>query len=493
MDDASPASPHTTPALPMDASGALQKALAVNLHPAQYGSIVEIGAGQETARYFFRAGGAAGTVAKTMSAYDMTFSDAIYGRAPGGRYVSLARLERMLEHEYGLLIERLEGRRETDTTFFAYAATVAAQGFKHRSECHGWLGVRLQLTPGGPANDIVLHVRMLDDDARAQQEALGILGVNLIYGAFHYADAPEKLIESLADDVSGGASAGSDRIEIDMIEFRGPAFAACESRLLNLHLIRSWLTRAIMFDPDGRVVQPGEALRRKDVLAVRSNFRPVTRRHEDMIRAGVAAFAVQAGGDSEDILPVAEMTMATVMDGGDEVDNADFLARVDTLTALGYHVLVSDYLRYFRLRAFLRRYTQGRIGIVARLDNLRDIFNPEFYADLEGGILEAFGRLFCDRTSMYVYPGRATDGSLLTADNFEPDPKVHHIYRHLHEGGQILALTGANAATLDIDWRKVLPALRADEPGWAQQVPPVVAELIRNRGLFGFPGKKNGP
>jgi hypothetical protein len=292
MDDLNPGS-HPAPALLMEAPGALQKALAVNLHPAQYGSIVEIGAGQETARYFFRAGGAAGTVAKTMSAYDMTFSDAIYGRAPGGRYVSRARLGRMLEHEFGLLIERLEGRRESATTFFAYAATVAAQGYKHRSECHGWLGVRLQLTPGGPPNDIVLHVRMLDEDARAQQEALGILGVNLIYGAFNHADAPEKLIESLADDLSGGASAGSDRIEIDMIEFSGPAFAGCENRLLNLHLIRSWLTRAVMFDPDGHVVQPGEALRRKDVLAVRSNFRPVTRRHEDMIRAGVAAFAVQ--------------------------------------------------------------------------------------------------------------------------------------------------------------------------------------------------------
>lgn len=492
MDDLTPAAGHTPPAQLMEAPGALQKALAVNLHPAQYGSIVEIGAGQETARYFFRAGGAAGTVAKTMSAYDMTFSDAIYGRAPGGRYVSLARLERMLEHEYGLLIERLEGRRETETTFFAYAATVAAQGYKHRSECHGWLGVRLQLTPGGPPNDIVLHVRMLDEDARAQQEALGILGVNLIYGAFNLSATPEKLIESLADDLSGGAIAGSDRIEIDMIEFNGPAFAQCESRLLNLHLIRSWLTRAIMFNPEGHVVQPGEALRRKDVLAVRSNFRPVTRRHEDMFRAGIAAFATQTGGEREDVLPVAEMTMATVMEDGDQINNADFLARVDTLTALGYHVLVSDYLRYFRLRAFLRRYTQGCIGIVARLDNLRDIFSPEFYSDLEGGILEAFGRLFCDKTWMYVYPGRAADGSLVTADNFDPNPAVHHIYRHLYEGGQILALAGANEAVLEIDWRQVLPALRADAPGWARQVPPVVAELIRNRGLFGFP-RKEGP
>ncbi|HEY0675196.1 MAG TPA: hypothetical protein VGD25_03205 [Immundisolibacter sp.] len=492
MDDLTPAAGHTPPAQLMEAPGTLQKALAVNLHPAQYGSIVEIGAGQETARYFFRAGGAAGTVAKTMSAYDMTFSDAIYGRAPGGRYVSLARLQRMLEHEYGLLIERLEGRRDRETTFFAYAATVAAQGYKHRAECHGWLGLRLQLVPGGPSNDIVLHVRMLDEDARAQQEALGILGVNLIYGAFNRAATPEKLIDSLADDLSGGASAGSDRIEVDMIQFSGPAFAACENRLLNLHLIRSWLTRAVMFDPDGHVVQPGEALRRKDVLAVRSNFRPVTRRHEDMIRAGVGAFAAQAGSDSDDILPVAEMTMATVMDDGDQIDNADFLARVDTLTALGYHVLVSDYLRYFRLRAFLRRYTQGRIGIVARLDNLRDIFNPGFYADLEGGILEAFGRLFCDKTIMFVYPGRAADGRLITADDFVPSPDVQHIYRHLHEGGRIVALPGFNEGVLDIDWRKVLPAVREDAPGWALQVPPVVAELIRNRGLFGFPAQKAG-
>lgn len=480
MDSASPVGD------PLDrASGAIQKALAVNLNPAQYGSIVEIGAGQETARYFFRAGGAAGTVAKTMSAYDMTFSDAIYGRPVGGRYVSRARLGRMLDHEFGLLIERLEGRRDQDTTFFAYAATVTAQGFKHRQECHGWLGVRLQLAPNGPPNDIVLHVRMLDQDTRAQQEALGVLGVNLIYGAFYHAARPEKLIESLADDLSGGASAGSDRIEIDLIEFSGPAFAACENRLLNLHLIRSWLTRAVMFDPDGQVVQPGEALRRKDVLAVRSNFRPATRRHEDMFSAGLAAF----DGHAEDVLPVAEMTMATVMEDGDQVDNADFLARVDSLTALGYHVLVSDFLRYFRLRAFLRRYTQGRIGIVVRVDNLRDIFSPEFYSGLEGGMLEAFGRLFCDQTSMYVYPGRAADGSLVTAECFVADPGVHHIYHHLREQGRILPLSGFNPQVLDIDWRQVLPALRTDAPGWARQVPPVVAELIRNRGLFGHPQK----
>jgi hypothetical protein len=244
-----------------------------------------------------------------------------------------------------------------------------------------------------------------------------------------------------------------------------------------------------MFDANGHVVQPGEALRRKDVLAVRSNFRPVTRRHEDMFMAGLTAF----GSDIDDVLSVAEMTMATVMEDGDRVDNADFLARVDTLTALGYHVLVSDYLRYFRLRAFLRRYTQGRIGIVVRPDNLRDIFNPDFYSDLEGGILEAFGRLFCDNTWMYVYPARGADGQLVTADSFDPNPGVHHIYRHLHEAGRIQALGGSNPAVLDIDWRQVLPALRADAPGWARQVPPVVAELIRNRGLFGYPAPLEAP
>lgn len=475
---------------PGRAPGALAKALAINLDPLRYGTFVEIGAGQEVARHFFQAGGAAGTVAKTMSAYDMAVSDAVYGPAPGGRYVSRGRLEAMLVHEYDLLTERLGPSRGADSAFFVYAATVAAQSYARRAECHGWIGVRAQHAPGAPPSDAILHVRMLDADPRAQHEALGILGVNLLAGVFNHAGAPEELVAVLSDDLKDSAGRGSDRIEVDLVDLAGPAFGPLDLRLLNLHLIRAWLTRAVMFDATGRVVPPGEALRRRDVLLVRSNFRPVTRRHADMLRCGLAALAADAAppAGANTVLPVAEITMATLLEGGSAAQDQDFLDRVDTLSALGVAVLVSDYLRYFRLRAFLRRYTAGRLGIVVREGNLRDILDPEFYTDLEGGVLEAFGRLFPDNTWMYVYPGAGADGQPRPLDAFVPPPGVRHLYAHLRDGGRIVPLPGADPAVLDIDWRGVLPALRADAPGWAEQVPEPVAQIIRARRLFGFAG-----
>ena len=158
-----------------------QKALAINLDPAIYGTIVEIGAGQEVARQFFAAGGAAGTLAKTMSAYDMKVSDEIYGEV--SRYVSRERLEQMLLREFDLLVQRLGTVRPVNSTFFTYAATVAAKSYGRTSEWHGWVGLRLQLRPAETPSEIVLHVRMLDDNSQLQSEMLGMLGVNLIYGA----------------------------------------------------------------------------------------------------------------------------------------------------------------------------------------------------------------------------------------------------------------------------------------------------------------------
>lgn len=457
------------------------KALAINLNPTQYGTIVEIGAGQEVARQFFRAGGASGTIAKTMSAYDMQISDAIYGSAD--RYVSRGRLESMLDHEFGLLIERLEGVREP-TTYFAYAATVVAQAYGRRHECHGWLGLRLQHAPGAPPSDIVLHVRMLDQDAQSQQEALGVLGVNLIHGAFHEAD-PRRLITSLADNLGGGAATGSDRIEIDLIELRGPAYPRVENRLLNLHLIRSWLTRAVMFDAQGRVVPPGEALHKRDVLAIRGHFRPVTRRKLDMIEVGRREFARHRGLDPQRLTVLAEMTLSTLVDGGERED-ADFLARVDMLAALGYDVLVSDYVRYFRLRAFFRRYTAGEVGVVVSIANLRQIFDPQFYAGLEGGILEALGKLFPDNTHLYVYPELDADGGLRTARDYRPPDDLRHLYAHLLHGERIIDLQGVDTHWLPHRADPVLAALERGDAGWAQAVPDAVARLIRERRLFGY-------
>src|SRR6476646_730784 len=226
-----------------DITGTHQKALQINLDPSKYGTFAEIGAGQEVARWFFQVGGAAGTIAKSISAYDMTVSDAIYGPSP--RYVSRDRLETMLEYEYALLQERLQSKRGTDTDFFVFADTVSARNFHGTNECHGWMGIKYQATQGAGPSQIVVHVRMLDKDNVSQQQALGIVGVNLVYGAlFHFAD-PDELMNSLIDDLS------AERIEVDMIKFSGREFQTVDHRLMSLKLVQLGLSDAAMFSATG--------------------------------------------------------------------------------------------------------------------------------------------------------------------------------------------------------------------------------------------------
>ena len=455
-----------------------QKALAINLDKLKYGTIVEIGAGQEVARQFFKVGAAAGTVAKTMSAYDMQVSDAIYGQA--GRYVSRSRLMQMLEKEFQLVVERLSAVRPRNTTFFAYAATVTARSYQQKNECHGWVGMRAQLHPGAEPSDIVLHVRMLDADNRSQSEALGVFGVNLIYGLYHYHNQPDWLIDSLQDGL------GSDRIEVDLIHFSGCYFEDIENRLMNLHLIRSWLTRAVIFDPNGEVVVPGELFYKKNVLTIRGSFKPVTKVNVDMIEYGLQQFAQVGGVEHDEVVTLAEITMNTLV-SGDAVDDADFLARVDLLAALGYTVMISDYVRYFRLRAYLRRYTHKQIGIALSVLDFDSLFNERYYDGLEGGILEAFGKLFPDDTYVYVYPGRLGEGDeLTTLDNVRVPGHLRHLLAHLVENRRLIPFQNYDRAHLHINSREVLADLRRDRSEWRERVPAAAAELIAERGLLGF-------
>ncbi|MBL8439351.1 MAG: TonB-dependent receptor [Zoogloeaceae bacterium] len=457
-----------------------QKALAINLDKFKYGSIVEIGAGQEVARRFFSVGAAAGTIAKTMSAYDMAVSDDIYGHAD--RYVSRARLLQMLDKEFSLVVKRLTHVRPKNTTFFAYAATVTARSFKQKNECHGWVGIRLQLHPGAEPSDVVMHVRMLDNDNAQQADALGILGVNLVYGAFQHYHHPEWVIEGLADGL------GSDRIEVDLIHFSGPYFEEVENRLMNLHLIRSWLTRAVVFNPAGEVVVPGELLYRKPVMVMRGSFKPVTLVNVDMMSAGLKQFSQIAAVDENEILPLAEVTMNSLI-SGDNVDGADFLARIDLLASQGYTVMISDYVRFFRLRAYFRRYTQKPIGIVLSVRDFAFLFDEKYYEGLEGGILEAFGKLFPDNTHVYVYPARPRRGdatSLTTLDSVEVPPNLRHLLAYLKESQKLLAVEPHDDSHLHIDVAEVLAGLRQGRGEWEEDVPPAVAERIIGSRLLGF-------
>lgn len=453
-----------------------QKALEINLDDSKYGTFVEIGAGQEVARQFFSAGAAAGTVAKTMSAYDMAVSDEIYGKASA--YVSRERLEQMLTREFDLLVERLADKRSKTTEFFAYAATVTARSFQQRNECHGWIGVKLQLYPGARPSEIILHVRMLDEDNKSQAEALGVLGVNLIYGAAYFKNRPKQIIESLLDHL------GSERIEIDLIHFGGPYFEEVDNRLMNLHLVRSWCCRAVMFDASGVSVAPSSALRKKDVIVMRGSFEPPTKLHMDMSRAAVGELTkLGTGGD---VLSVAEITMAELGADG-KVDDRNFLARVDLLTMLGQSVLISDYLRFFRLRSWIRNFTKKRLAITLSVHDLGKIFDPAYYEGLEGGILEALGKLFSDDTVVFVYPAEI-DGKVVSLETLELPEKVQHLLRHLVSNGSIRGMECINRDHLAILPNVLASQMARGRGDWEGSVPEEVVREVIARKLFGFPG-----
>ena len=455
------------------------KALQVNLDPAKYGTIAEIGAGQEVARWFFRVGGAAGTIAKAMSAYDMTFSDAIYGQSD--RYVSRQRLKTMLDHEYGLLIERLDGKRGDKTQFFVFADTVATRSYSRKEDGHGWLGIRFQNEPKGPASDITIHVRLTDGETEQQQEALGIIGVNLVYGAlFHHADR-RKLIASLLDNVTAA------RGEIDMIEFSGPAFDGVDNRLMSLELVRSGLTHAAMFGADGRVVMPSDALYKKCVLVERGSFRPATKVTVDMLRCAQAQFVQEPGVQGEDVVMLFEMTLRNLREGAEEIDAQDFLDRADILATLGRTVMISNYGEYHRLAAYLFRQTKKLIGLVMGVPTLRELFDERYYADLDGGILESFGRLFKNDLKIYAYPLLdAKTNALITAGNLRVAPHLRHLCAYLVENRLIESIRDFDPQCLRIYSRDVLARIRSGDPLWEEMTPPAVAELIKSRGLLGY-------
>ena len=455
------------------------RALRVNLDPTQYGTFAEIGAGQEVARWFFRVGGAAGTIAKAISAYDMVFSDAIYGQSD--RYVSRSRLKTMLEHEYGLLLERLNAQRGEKTRFFVFADTVATRCYSRREDGHGWLGIRFQPEPLSPASEITIHVRLTDGEAEQQQEALGIIGVNLVHGALFLHSDPSAIIASLLDGVT------SARGEVDMIEFSGPAFAGVDNRLMSLELVRHGLTHAAMFAADGSVIQPSDALYKRSVLIERGSFRPATRVTVDMLRCAVAQFIQEPRVQADDVVVLFEMTLRNLREEAGGINAQDFLDRADILATLGRTVLISNYGEYHRLAAYLFKYTRKPIGIVMGVPSLRELFDESYYADLDGGILESFGRMFKNELKIYAYPLLdAGTGALITAGNLRVAPHLRHLCAYLVENRLIESLRDVDAQCLHIYSRDVLAKIRSGEPGWEEMTPPAVAELIKRRGLLGY-------
>jgi hypothetical protein len=464
-----------------------QKALQINLDAKKYGTFAEIGAGQEVAGWFFHVGKASGTVAKTISAYDMAISDAIYG--PSDRYVSRMRLQSMLDHEFGLLLQRLDKTIGERRTFFTFANTVTTKHIAKSGEegGHGWLGVKFQNLPRSEPSNIIIHTRLLDWETARQQEAVGILGVNLLYGAFYQHLEPERLIGSLLDGLS------SQRAEVDMIKFSGPLFAGVDNRLMTLQLVQQWITEAAMFTADGETVIPSEILYKKPVLLERGSFRPLTNPMLDMLERAHELFVRQPALQDETPVVMFEMTLRQLQ-VGDAIDHRDFLDRVDTLGALGKPVLISNFLRYHRLVTYLSRHTQKPVGLPIGLVRLRDVIDEKFYTDMAGGLMESLGELFKNGAKMYVYPSLdKKSGKLITMENLDVPPNLRHLFAHLVENKFLESIPNFNADSLKVYSGDVLAKIQAGDEALAQIIPPPIFEVIKSKKLFGWGQKQTVP
>lgn len=457
-----------------------QKALAVNLDSNIYGTFAEIGAGQETVRHFFRAGGASKTIAKAMSAYDKDFSDAIYGKETKNRYVTQNRLRKMLRYEVALIEERLSRENKPERKFFSYANTVTTINFDKTMKGHGWVGLRFQLDEKGDYNEIVLHVKFNENDTTLQQETLGKLGVNLIYGAFNYSDNPRKLIESLYDDIS------MDNLEIDMIDFSGPFFIYVDNRLMSLQLVKNGMTDAVIFNSEGNNMLPADILYKKNIFAVRGSFRPVTLVNIDMFEKGLELFVKDWECSTENTEVLFEITISNLRASG-MIDERDFLDRVDVLAKLGYTVIISNFSEYYRLIDYFANYTNGKMGVAMGVNNLLDVFDENYYKNLSGGILEAFGKFFKQDMRVYLYPYKDPESQeLLTSNNLKVSDNLKELYKYFKLNKRIVDIKNYNPDYSEIYSREILNKIANHENGWEKQIPEGVAEMIKERGMFGY-------
>lgn len=454
-----------------------EKALQLNLDKRIYGSFAEIGAGQDTAAAFFKAGGASGTVAKTMSAYDMIFSDAIYGKSE--RYVCEERVITMLDKEYGLMEKRLT-HRKSDTNFFAYSNTVETINFQRTNKGHGWLGLKFQLQPETPPNVCIIHVLLNDYDNIEQQQAIGLIGVNLIYGCFYLHNQLDFLLSSLMDNVTEG------RAEIDMFRISGFDFKDVDNRLMSLKLIKLGLAQAAMFSPDKNVMQAFDALYKKDVLVLRGRFRPVTKVNIDMMQTGIEQFKQEEKVNQHNILPFCELTLNDLTSQG-TLDEKDFLDRVDILCSLGHYVMITNFPQFYKLAAYLNQFSKnGKIGIILGIKTMERIFEPQHYTHLKGGILESFGSLFANNVKLLVYPSCDENQEMHTCENFKVNETLTALFQYLLHNKKIENLNGADTSILHITSDEAIAMIKAGKSGWEDMVPETVADIIKSQHLFGY-------
>ena len=457
----------------------VDKALRINLNEHIYGTFAEIGAGQEVARHFFRAGGASGTIAKTMSAYDRGFSDAIYGAEQDKRYVTKSRLSKMLKHEINLLETRVDRQNNPEKMFFAFANTVATIDFAKKFKGHGWMGIRFQTDSQQEYSEIQMHFRFHLIDAKAQQEALGIMGVNLIYGAYYKHNKPRSLIKYLYDHIDPHA------IEIDTINFSGPLFENVDNRLLSLDLVKNGMTQAVMFGPDGKNILPAAVLYKKNILAIRGSFRPVTKVNEDMYEKSFNMISNDIDFNLEKTISIFEITLSNLLSGQNDVDEQDFLDRAELLCSSGKTVMITNFQEYYKLSDYFSKYTTKKTVMTMGVDNLIKVFEDKYYSNLSGGILEAFGKLFKHNVEIYLYP-LIQGGKLIDSSNLQVEDNMKNLYKYFKDNQKIRDIKSFNKSLLTIYSRDVLEEINNNSPGWEQKLPDAISKLIKEKKLFGY-------
>lgn len=458
-----------------------RKALQINLDNSIYGSFAEIGGGQEVARQFFQAGGASGTIAKTISAYDKRYSDAIYCKDfSSKRYVSRERLELMLEAEYAELVGLLDESKQDGTRFFAFADTVSTLNYRKDNNCHGWMGVRFQLYDGAPHNEVIIHVRLFENDNLLQQNTLGILGVNLIFACFYYHDRPNAFLQSLLDNLA------KDRLAITMIHMNGPELSYVDNRLLGVQLVKNDMTKAIMFDRYGNVQEPDDMVYKKNVLVFRGSFRPITYVSIDMLKTSYSMFKKDEDYDKHNTLPLCEITLNNLLSEGD-FDERDFLDRVDLLNEIGQNVMVSSFKEFYKVVSYLSQFRIIKMRVLIGIATFEKVMEEQYYSCLKGGILEALGALFPENSKVYLYPAMdAETGKLIDSKSLRFPATTRHLFDHLIENRKILDIKNANKQYMTISSHEVLDKMRGNDESWQQMVPVYIAQRIRERKLFGY-------
>ena len=456
-----------------------RKSLRINLNENIYGTFVEIGAGQEVARHFYRVGAASGTIAKSMSAYDKSFSDSIYGKEEDSRYVTQNRLDKMLSHEMNLLEKRISRKKYPNKFFFVYANTVATIDFVKKFKGHGWMGIKFQTDPKDDYSEIKLHLRFHQNEAKLQQESLGIMGVNLIYGAFYKHNEPLKLMKYLYDHID------DQSIEIDTINFSGPLFKDVDNRLISLELVRLGMTDAVVFDETGTNVLPAQVLYKKNILTLRGSYRPITKVNEEMFKKSLEAFLEEKGVKKENTIVLLEITLSNLRSTGD-IDDSDYLDRAKLLCSLGHMVMISNFSEYYKLVKYLTRYTKKQLGLTMGVTNLIEIFDEKYYDGVKGGILEAFGNIFKNNMKIYLYPVLDKEkGNVIDSTNLKLEDNMKEFYKYFKVNDKIRDLE-FNKDYLNIFSKDVLKQIKNNTPGWEDKLPEGVSDLIIKKKMFGY-------